>query len=445
MVGIKNFMWVFPIFGAVFGILIFVFPVMNWYLDAYYFMNWSYWIFGLAYYRYIGHDITDPRVFEINFTTNLNLLIVSFITMILISVAVIFLIIAGISNMRKSLYNKKFMTRTSIGTILLFAGGILFWVGAGWPTTPHSLPYPPVSSVWNLFNGGFSAYTPFIGGGIALLGIPLYYYILKTRVEKSAQGKETSLKTKGFKEKTGVKKYIWVVPTIGVIFGIITFLAPAISFSFTTYASMNWYYWIWGLTSYSLIDPDPYGPPDISEIAFTNNTQLLTFSIVSSIMILAGVIILLIQARASRKNMHYSKKFMIRTGISAVLLITGGILFWVGADWPTTQQTGPFPLGVSVWTYFNEGFSIYAPFIAGGISLLGITVHYIIFKFRIEASRKRGDISYKIDEFREKIDAVYDIEKEINDKIAKLEETQRKILIQISDLRKTDELENPPI
>jgi cobalamin synthase len=235
MVGLRNFMWVFPIFGAVFGIMLFIFPVMNWYYDASYYVNSSYWIFGLVYYRYIGADIIDPRVFEINFTSNLNLLIVSFITMILISVAVIYLIIAGISSMKKPRYNKKFMTRTSIGTILLFAGSILFLLGASWPTTPHSLPYPPVSRVWNLFNGGFSTYAPLIGGGITLLGIPLYYNVMKTRVERSVKGKESGLITKGFKEKTEVKKYVWVIPIIGVIIGIITFLAPAISFNLTTY------------------------------------------------------------------------------------------------------------------------------------------------------------------------------------------------------------------
>jgi hypothetical protein len=162
-------------------------------------------------------------------------------------------------------------------------------------------------------------------------------------------------------------------------------------------------------------------------------------------MILVGVIILLITAKTSRKITHYSKKLMVKTGVSAILLIVGGIIFWVGADWPTTQQSGPFPPGLSVWDYFNEGFSVYAPFIAGGIAFLGMTVHYILFKFRIEASRKRGDLSYKIDEFKEKIDDIYNIENEINDKIARLEETQRKILEQISDIRKTDELETPPI
>jgi len=462
MVGTKNFIWVFPVIGAIFGILTFLFPVMTLNLTTSYTLEIDYWIFGLTSYRYIN----TLNVWEMAFTSNLQMFIVSIISSIMILVAVVFFLIAAFTNMRNVHYSKKFLIRTGIGVILLFVSGIVFLVGASWPTTPHSIAPLPVASVWNLFNEGFSVYTPFIGGGIAILGIPLHYYILRIRTEKLARREERSLKTKGFEEirieklarreesnlKTkgfeeiiGMKKHIWAIPIIGVIFGIITFLTPVISFNFSTYYTLDWNYWIWGLTSYSLINPDPFGPPDISEIAFTNNTQLLTVSIISSIMIIVAVIILLSASITSKRKVFYSRKFMIRSGASAFLLIVGGIIFWVGADFPTTQKTGSAPLNASVWDYFNEGFSVYAPFIGGVIALLGLSVHYIIFKFRIESSRKKGDLSYKIDEFRGKIDEIYLLEKGINDKIAKLEETQRKILGQISDLRKTDELENPPL
>ncbi|KKN62054.1 hypothetical protein LCGC14_0515490 [marine sediment metagenome] len=259
------------------------------------------------------------------------------------------------------------------------------------------------------------------------------------------KGEQYNLKTEEFQTNIRLKKYIWVLPIIGVIFGIITFLVPVISLNLSAYSSIDWNYWIWGLTSYSITDPyDPDPMFNISEIAFTNNNTLLTFSIISSIMIFVAVIILLSAGITSKRKIHYSRKFMIRSGASAILLIVGGIIFWVGADWPTTQKTGGAP-GLSVWDYFNEGFSVFTPFIGGGIALIGMSVHYILFKFRIEGMTKNKLTNLKIDEFSEKIDKIYILEKEINEKIAKLEEMQNQILEQMADLRKVEELENPPI
>lgn len=440
MVDIKKFIWLFPIIGAIFGIITYILPIMTYTSSS---RDWYYWIWGLTTYRYDG-IFPNPSISEDAFTNNAQLLTVSIISSIMILVAVILLLITSISSMRKIHYSKKFMVMTGFSAILLFVGGIIFRVEAGWPTTPHSASPLPGTSVWNLFNEGFSVYAPFIGGGIALLGIPLHYYVLKPRIEKSAKGKEFGLKTKGTEEKVDMKKYIWVFPIIGAIFGIITFLVPVISLNISTYYSIDWYYWIWGLTSYRFNDPDPWDPYSVSETAFTNNDQLLTVSIISSIIILVAVITLLIAGVSSKRNFRYSKKIMAITGFSAFLLIVGGIIFWVGADWPTTPKTGSAH-PESVWDYFDEGFSVYTPFIGGTIALIGMSMHYILFKFRIEALDESGGVSLKIDEFREKIDNIYVHEKEMNEKIAKLEETQKQILSQISDLRKSEELENPPI
>ena len=463
MVSIKNFIWVFPVIGAIFGILTFLSPIMTLNLTTIYTLDIDYWIFGLTSYSY---DNTFD-VLEMAFTSNLQMFIVSIISSILIIVAVVFFLIAAFTNMRKVHYSKKFLIRTSIGVILLFVSGIVFLVGASWPTTPHSIDPLPVANVWILFNEGFGVYTPFIGGVIAIFGIPVHYYVLKIRSEKMARKEEISLKTKGFEERRiekftrreesslkakgfeeiiGSKKYIWAIPIIGAIFGIITFIAPAITLNNRLMSSINWNYWIWGLTSYSMISPDPYFYPSISETAFTNNTQLLTVSIISTVMISVAVIILLITGITSKRKIHYNKKFMTRTGFSAILLIVAGIIFYAGADWPTTPQTGSVPYDIGVWDYlFKEGFSVYSPFIGGGIALLGMSIHYILFKFRIDSSVKRRDVSLEIDGFKEKIEKIYTLEKETNEKLASLEETQNKILDQMVDLRKGEELENPPI
>ena len=179
-----------------------------------------------------------------------------------------------------------------------------------------------------------------------------------------------------------IRKYIWVFPIIGVIFGIITFLAPVISLNLNSGDSIDWYYWIWGLTSYIFSNTDPWDP-NVLEIVFTNNITLLMFSIISMIAIAVGVTLLLIAGITSKRNIRYSRKFMVMTGISAILLIGGGILFWVGADWPTTPHSISSTPGVSVWDFFDEGFSVYAPFIGGGIALLVMPSHYYVFKRKI--------------------------------------------------------------
>ena len=74
-----------------------------------------------------------------------------------------------------------------------------------------------------------------------------------------------------------------------------------------------------------------------------------------------------------------------------------------------------------------------------------MSILYILFKFRIDSSVKRRDVSLEIDGFKEKIEKIYTLEKETNEKLANLEKTQNKILDQMVDLRKGEELENPPI
>lgn len=158
----------------------------------------------------------------------------------------------------------------------------------------------------------------------------------------------------------------------------------------------------------------------------------MTVSIISVIIIALGVLILFIAGVYGKKNIYYSKKFMTMTGFSALLLIVGAIVFWAGADFPTSENTGTTPSYMDVWDYFREGFGIFAPFIGGGISIIGISVHYIFFKFRTETLTKKEEVSLKINGSEEKLD--YNLEKEIEgikEKITKLEETQKQILDQM--------------
>lgn len=245
-----------------------------------------------------------------------------------------------------------------------------------------------------------------------------------------------------------IKRYFWIFPTFGVIFGIITFLVPVLTLSLSAYDySMDWNYWIWGLSSYSQSYSDPYYMESISSIEFTNNTSLLTSSLISTIMIAVGVIALLIASINSKRHTSYKKNIMTMTGFGAILLILGGIIFYIGADWPTTKNTGPGPPGVSVWSMFDQGFGVFTPFIGGIISLLGTPVYFYFFKYRVEGSVSRKDIILKIEDFKEKIDQIYNLEVQIEERISNLEAIQKQILNQMADLRENlvEKIEIPPL
>jgi len=143
--------------------------------------------------------------------------------------------------------------------------------------------------------------------------------------------------------------------------------------------SIEWYCWIWGFVSVR-ISSGYYGTYGDSQI--TTNDTLLTVSIISTIMIAIGIVILLVggvQERRSSKYLAadrlYNKRFEIISGIGAILLIVGAIVWLAGADWPTTDSVPPIP-GYDFWDLFNVNFGIVTPFIGAGISLVGIPVSY---------------------------------------------------------------------
>ncbi|GAH04268.1 unnamed protein product, partial [marine sediment metagenome] len=145
--------------------------------------------------------------------------------------------------------------------------------------------------------------------------------------------------------------------------------------SLNTPFSINWYYWIWGLTSYRYASLDPFDP-NVLDVTFTDNTTLFMFSIISMITLAIGLILLLIVGITSKKNIRYSKKLMVINGLSVILLIAGGIVIWLGADWPTTTHSIPYLLGTSALDFYSASFGFYSPFIGAGIAVLGIPLHY---------------------------------------------------------------------
>ena len=398
MSDIRKYIWVFPIIGVIFGIITFLAPVISLNLNTIVSIDWYYWIWGLTSYRFSNPDPWDPNITEIVFTNNMTLLTFSIISMIAIAVGVTLLLIAGITSKRNIRYSKKFMVMTGISAILLIGGGIIFWVGADWPTTPHSVSSIPGVSVWDFFDKGFSFYAPFIGGGIALLVIPLHYYVFKRkiwtpavskrkiwtpavskrRIEKPAEGEEFSLKTKGSKEKVDMKKYIWVLPIVGAIFTIISIATPVMESPTITYTDE------WGSDTYPMILDIwmigywEIGPMDGWVDELSDLTGLFEIELAPFIICFLGLLIGVI-AGIGVGVLGYRGDFRKNIAVlSGILMIGCTLLFiiWVEAEWgPYGGETMTF---VDEWddtysvTYqFDLGFGIIGPFIGGIFCLAG--------------------------------------------------------------------------
>ena len=388
MSDIRKYIWVFPIIGVIFGIITFLAPVISLNLNTIDSIDWYYWIWGLTSYRFSSPDPWDPNITEIVFTNNITLLTFSIISMIAIAIGVTLLLIAGITSKRNIRYSKKFMVMTGISAILLIGGGIIFWVGADWPTTPHSVSSTPGVSVWDFFDKGFSFYAPFIGGGIALLVIPLHYYVFKRkiwtpavskrRIEKPAKRKEVSLKTKGSKEKVDMKKYIWVLPIVGAIFAIISIATPVMESPTITYTDewdsdtypMILDIWMIGYWESGLMDG---WVDELSDLTGFFEIELAPFIICFLgllIGVIAGIGVGVLGYRGDfRKNI---------AALSGILMICFSLIFiiWVEAEWgPYGGETITY---VDEWDdiytveyQFDPGFGIIGPFIGGIFCLAG--------------------------------------------------------------------------
>ena len=382
MSDIRKYFWVFPIIGVIFGIITFLAPVITLNLNAYDSIDWHYWIWGLTSFRFSNPDPFDPKVTEIIFTNNIKLLTFSIISTIAIAVGVTLLLIAGITSKRNIRYSKKSMVMTGISAILLIGGGILFWVGADWPTTPHSLSSTPGVSVWNLFDEGFGVYAPFIGGGIALLAIPLHYYVFKRktwtptvskrRFEKPIEKEESSLIPIRSKGKFDMKKYIWVFPIIGAIFALISIATPV--FGNLTIYDVYWDdthqipfdawmigYWESGTFNDWIHDLSIFGVP--------LNASLAPF-LLSFIGLLFGAILGIGTGVLGYRG-DYRRNI---SALSGILMIFFTLLFiiWVEVEWSPFSGDTVEDEWLDLYEYkFDPDFGVIGPFIGGAICLAG--------------------------------------------------------------------------
>jgi len=181
MADIKDYLWVFPIIGAVLGIITFLAPVAAWTQSGYgyyaYSLNWYYWIWGFTTISASYGPYSDT----INgITENGTFLAVSIVCTIIIAIGIVALIIGGAQSKRSTEYNKNVIVISSIGAALLLIGPIVWLIGADWPyIAPYTESTFAGQEFWDWFDINFGIIAPFIGAVIAIPGIIGHWYVFK--------------------------------------------------------------------------------------------------------------------------------------------------------------------------------------------------------------------------------------------------------------------------
>ena len=174
------------------------------------------------------------------------------------------------------------------------------------------------------------------------------------------------------------KNYFWVPPLIGGILSLIALATPA------TYISGmgNYIYvWMWGLASIKLYSYYGY----ITDTTFTDNMNLLIPSIICSLIIFIGAVVLICFANMNRKGTRVLQEVKNKWYTLSILLII------TTAGWMIVYEVeSQVETGFSWWEYMDPGFGVIGVFLGASISLIGTVVSSYITR-----QKKRVLIPYK--------------------------------------------------
>lgn len=196
-----------------------------------------------------------------------------------------------------------------------------------------------------------------------------------------------------------IKDYLWVFPIIGAVLGIITFLAPVADWNMSVYGySIHWYCWIWGFSTFAA-SSGYYGT--VSEQGIITDNGVLAVSIISTIIIAIGIVVLIIGGVQSKRSTKLNINVIIMSSIGALLLLIGPIIWLVGADWPIIDPITA-PPGENFWDWFDVNFGIIAPFIGAAIAFIGVTLYYYYLKEKAEIREPKRETVGEKEALKEK-------------------------------------------
>jgi hypothetical protein len=165
------------------------------------------------------------------------------------------------------------------------------------------------------------------------------------------------------------KNYYWVPPLIGGILSLIALATPA---TYNSQMGLDFYVWMWGLASISIYD---YYYGTYTDTTFTDNIGLLIPSIICSIIIFIGAVVLISSANMNRKSTRGLQRVKNTWYALSILLIL------TTAAWMIVYEVeAQVDIGMSWWETMDPGFGVIGVFIGASISLTGTVVFSYLVK-----------------------------------------------------------------
>ena len=160
--------------------------------------------------------------------------------------------------------------------------------------------------------------------------------------------------------------YIWLFPLFGVICATIAILVPTAHFGS---GGTTWDWWMWDLISLGVI-----GYPSV--IIFVPEMDFIILSIITTSVMILNVINMIVLSVSTRKKKLNTNNFVLRTVISAVLLMCIMIYYAIAMGSAfrdgLTIEGVPFPPGFPFWLAFTPSFGIILPFISAILLFIGV-------------------------------------------------------------------------
>ena len=186
-------------------------------------------------------------------------------------------------------------------------------------------------------------------------------------------------------KKKETRDNIWIIPLIAGIFVLLAILTPTAYFS---YMGVTWNWWMWNFTMIGVTGYD-------SVSLFISDPNFLILSIVTTGVALLSMVNLLVLFSSTRKRNLDTKKFGLRSIISAVLSIGVIIYYMMAMDIAfyggLTVGDTTFSAGYHYWDAFNPGFGLVSLFLSAALSVIGIVV------FQYYSKRKEDIIPPRMD------------------------------------------------
>jgi len=154
-------------------------------------------------------------------------------------------------------------------------------------------------------------------------------------------------------KKSKLANYSWILLSIGSIIGLISLIAPAGSFHYENL--LSWDMWMFG---YNISYDWSVG----TEIFWTSNPILLTFSLVTFVSVIIANLLGLIGAIELRRQNYYTYR---TAGRSSIILIGLTLFYLIAYELHFVISTG-----VSFWSFLYPSFAVYGQFIGAALMIV---------------------------------------------------------------------------